>query len=356
MTKKTWIPRPLAVALTVGAVASAGLMSTASSASAVSTGEWKETTLVNDASVDGPQQILADGDYRLVPMSTPQSGTGTLAVYDSEGVLLDSIEVGFQPRHIVKAAPSTYWVAINSGVIKQVKFDGSKLRLTGKQVTLGSGYTTTLANVGKNQIAATMDDGKAITFASFDTVTESVTKKVSAGTGRAGNYGAFASGLYWTTTVDSDTGTYRLVGIAPSTGEIARSTEIDGSPQGMSSDKEGDLWMVDSAKGTLTEFKGSTGTVLRMVSVPHGDDHYPLGLAYDPATNQLAASIPSGFSGESGVVTVDAASGTISSDTRLSGDYPSALTFTSSGSLWTANLRHSEGQNPGGTISILTRT
>jgi hypothetical protein len=284
--------------------------------------------------------------------------SGRVAMFGEDGELISQTPVGFQPAEIVKTAPNTYWVSNDNGTVKELTRVGDSLTLSGRQVALGHGFFASMAISGPNQVSATIDDGHTFTFATFNSATCKVlTTAKTTGPERAGQYAAVTAGLYWTTKTDDETRTSTLIGISPTTGKVVKEypTAAGGrtAPQGMAVDADGDLWIVDSKVGTLTEYAPSTGAVKQELTISHGALQYPLGVTYSKRLDKLAVSVPSEVVDRSDVAIVDPATATVDAYVPLTGDYPSALAFTNDGSIWTANLRHRVGHNEGGTMSIL---
>lgn len=315
--------------------------------------KWRESKRINDPSVDAPQAIVTDARYRLVANAVPGAASGTVALYDAAGKNLDTIKVGFQPSALVSVGQSTFWVSNNNGTIKELKRRGAKLSLTGKQKKLGDGFSSSLTRTGPSLLTGLVSNNSVVTIATYNFSTGKLVVVKRSGHSIPGDYATLAGGVLYTV-FGSGSGGAVMTGFDPVTLKVVKRVPVATASQGMVADKAGNVWMANSAAGTLTKYAAGSMRPVQTVKLPASASHYPLGVAYCAAANLLAVSMASDYVDSSGVVFVSAAAGKVVVDAKISGDYPSAVTFTSSSTLWAANLRHRAGDNPGGSISILT--
>lgn len=358
MKKRTLTGLIGAGAIALGLV-TGGLASAAPAPAANGQNPWVQTRLIDSAEVVEPRTPLTDGEYQLIPMTDLQQPEGTLVLYSAAtGEALSSVTVGFQPLAVIQTGPSAYLVSLNNGSVVQVERDGETLSV-GKTVSLGEGYGSGFVDVGNGRAVMIIDGEHTSVVKLFDTTTFKVlqTHTIDASQ-RPGAAQAVVGETMWMSVGDFHGGQEELVALDLHTlDEVDRVAVGHAAVQGMAADSKGNVWVTDSRNDELLVLDASSGTISDSIDMPQGDEfEYPLGVATDARTGTVAVSLAHDYVGNSGVVVVDQASHKVLTVTPITGEYPSAIDFDTTGNIWACNLKHAPGQKPGGSISIVSST
>lgn len=308
-------------------------------------------TFIDQDFVESPQQHAHDGGYTLIAQAGTGTDNGSLTLLDKQGTLLSTVDLGYQPSRIVKVRPGSFWVNDNSGQVALVSRTGTNIAVD-KTVRLTHGLSGFFAINKSGTVVASFSDDEGSTVVTFDSSTGKVLKSNTFPGIVFSSYSQAVGASVITSFNDGDN--CRLTAINVETLAIDNTEVIQGSAQGMTVDAQGRLWVVLSNRAAVVAVDPVTLKTVESVEIPGLDDHtFVVDVAFDKHDDSLVLSVPSTYVDMSGVVEVSVKTGTVVSDHQIRGDYPSAISVDSHGQVWTSNIRHRDGDNPGGTLSII---
>lgn len=308
-------------------------------------------TFISEDFVESPQQHAHDGDYTLIAQAGTGNEAGSLTLLNKQGKLLSMVDLGYQPTRIVKVRSGSFWVNDNSGQVALVTRSGSKLAVK-KTIRLTNGLSGFMTITKAGTVAASFSDDEGSTVFTFDSSTGKVLKSNTFPGIVFSSYAQAIGASVVTSFNDGDS--CQLAAINIETLAIDNAEVMRGSAQGMALDDRGRLWVVLSDRATVVAVDPVTLKTRESVEIPGLDDNtFALDVAYDKQDDSLVLSVPSTYVDMSGIVEVSVKTQAVVSDYRIRGDYPSAISVDSDGQVWTSNIRHRDGDNAGGTLSII---